>query len=402
MKIAFVALPQPEQVTVAPPLPIIYIAALLEQQRHIVRIYDMALSRSVVLSEALRPLRAFRPHIVVIASDHRATTLEAEAALRDCGATIVSLGLALRDVVQGQVGDRMPLEVYESPAHGDEQNVIFSALSGLDDDIDGLPFPARHLLPIEQYPLFTPGGELQTTILVAQHGGAGSLIPRQPALIIAEMQSVAREHGIRHFVFVSPPLTHDLAWFCGLLQLVSDSDVGFGWEGNVRYECLTMDLLQLCRRSGCEVLCFEFDAVEVLASKGARGALSTMVAAAHVLGISVRAHIRLQPPYGAIPALVDMSATFGLDDVCFTVAQVESAFETSSADGVALEEVAEMARSRYRSSRSRQFFIDRFGPQLGPMLWRVGRAGLLGRTWQRYADGSDDAGGMVAGSYGGS
>jgi hypothetical protein len=46
-----------------------------------------------------------------------------------------------------------------------------------------------------------------------------------------------------------------------------------------------------------------------------------------------------------------------------------------------------MAHLRYRSRRSRQYFIERFGPQLGPMIWRVGRAGLLGRTWQRYANG---------------
>jgi hypothetical protein len=50
-----------------------------------------------------------------------------------------------------------------------------------------------------------------------------------------------------------------------------------------------------------------------------------------------------------------------------------------------------MARSRYRSSRSRQFFIERFGPQIGPMLWRVGRSGLLGRTWWRYANGGEDS-----------
>jgi hypothetical protein len=58
-----------------------------------------------------------------------------------------------------------------------------------------------------------------------------------------------------------------------------------------------------------------------------------------------------------------------------------------------------MVQSRYRSSRSRQFFIERFGPRVGPMLWRVGRAGLLGRTWQRYADGGDDASGAVANGY---
>ena len=68
-------------------------------------------------------------------------------------------------------------------------------------------------------------------------------------------------------------------------------------------------------------------------------------------------------------------------------------------DNLELDNVTEMVQSRYRSSRSRQFFIERFGPRVGPMLWRVGRAGLLGRTWQRYADGGDDASGAVASGY---
>jgi hypothetical protein len=104
----------------------------------------------------------------------------------------------------------------------------------------------------------------------------------------------------------------------------------------------------------------------------------------------VRAQIELEVPYGAIPALVDMSATFGLDDVRFSVHQPVAAQEQPEAERPEPEDVAEMAHLRYRSRRSRQLFIKRFGPQLGPMLWRAGRAGLLGRTWQYYADGVGD------------
>ena len=43
----------------------------------------------------------------------------------------------------------------QRPKGEDEQSVIFEALLALDDDLDSLPFPARHLLPLEQYPLFT-------------------------------------------------------------------------------------------------------------------------------------------------------------------------------------------------------------------------------------------------------
>ena len=401
MKIAFIALPYAEDTVIVPPLPLTYIAALLEQQRHIVRIYDLALCGTTPLVNALAPLCAFRPHIVVVASADPGAATVTEAALNGCNAPVLRLGVALRQAAPGLAVAQALWRMDEQRDYNDEQSVIFGALLALDDDLDSLPFPARHLLPLEQYPLFTPAGELQTTVLAGQQIGANTIIPRNPTLIVAELRSVAREHGIRHFVFPNPPLTSDPTWLRDMLYRLATSDLGIGWEGSVRHECMTPDLLQMCRRAGCEVLCFEFDAVEVLDSKSARAALTTTVAQAHKLGISVRAHIRLQPPYGAVPALVDMSATFGLDDVRFSVQQHAAPPEQAVSDGLALEDVAEMARSRYRSSRSRQFFIDRFGPQLGPMLWRVGRAGLLGRTWQRYADGAEDSSGMVARSYGG-
>jgi len=102
----------------------------------------------------------------------------------------------------------------------------------------------------------------------------------------------------------------------------------------------------------------------------------------------VRAQIRLDPSYAAMPALVDVAATFGLDDVRFSVPETQA--PAQRADAIGMENVTEMVQSRYRSSLSRQFFIERFGPRMGPMLWRIGRAGLLGRTWRRYADGAEE------------
>jgi hypothetical protein len=400
VKIAFVALPQPEHSIVAPPLPLGYIAALLEQQRHIVRIYDLALSEMTLLADTLAPLRSFRPHIVVIASDDQAAVAATEAALAGCNAIIMSIGVGLRAPAPGEAVAQALWLMDKRPPTEDEQSVIFEALLALDDDLDSLPFPARHLLPLEQYPLFTPAGDLQTTILTGQQLGADSIIPRNPALIVAELRSVAREYGIRHMVFAGPLLTEDLDWFHDLLYHLATSDSGINWEGSVRYDCLTPDLLRMCRRAGCEILCFTFEAVEVLGSKSARTTLSSVVEQAHAMNIGVRAHIQLDPPYTAIAGLVDLSATFGLDDVRFSVPPHIVPQEQAAGDEIGLENVAEMVRSRYRSSRSRQFFIERFGPRLGPMLWRVGRAGLLGRTWQRYADGGEDSRTMIARSYG--
>jgi hypothetical protein len=399
VKIAFIALPKPENIVPVPPLPLGYIAALLEQQRHIVRIYDLALTGAASLNEALRPLRAFRPHITVVEAGDLAAVAAIEAALADCDTALIRLGIGLREVTPGMAVAQALWRVGHHPNTEDEQNVIFGTLLALDDDLDSLPFPARHLLSLEQYPLVTPAGELQTTVLIGQQFSTESIIPRNPALIVAELRSIAREQGIRHVVFCGLPLTHDLEWMRTTLDHLATSNLNIGWEGSVGYEHLTPKLLELCRRSGCEVLRFTFNAADVLDSKTARAALSAVVEQAHALDISVRAHIWLEPPYEAIAMLVDMSATFNLDGVRFSVREHAATRTNIVGEQLAMEEVAEMARSRYRSRRSRQFFIERFGPRLGPMLWRVGRAGLLGRTWQRYANNEEESSGLIARSF---
>jgi hypothetical protein len=399
VKIAFVALPHVEDPIVMPPLPVGYIAALLEQQRHIVRIYDLALHDPAAPADALAPLRAFRPHITVVASTDPTMIATVEAALAGCNAIVMPLGVDLRIAAPGQAVAQALWWIDQRPKGEDEQSVIFEALLALDDDLDSLPFPARHLLPLEQYPLFTPMGDLQTTVLTGQQFGADSIIPRNPALIIAELRSVAREYGIRHFVFSGPSLSADLSWLHDMLYHLATSDIGIRWEGSLDYTHITPDLLRMCRRAGCEVLCFPLDAIQVVGSRAARARLSAAVEQTHRMDIAVRAEIELDPSYAAMPTLVDLAATFGLDDVRFSVPKLAGQRARAVGDDLGLDNVAEMVQSRYRSSRSRQFFIERFGPRMGPMLWRVGRAGLLGRTWQRYADGGDDASGTVASGY---
>ena len=393
MKIAFVALPRLEDIQttrIAPPLPLGYIAALLEQQRHIVRIYDLALARRLPLTSALAPLRAFRPHLVVIASSSPMAAAQIEAALASLESTILHLGISLREPVPGQAVAQALWRLDARQPRRDEQTVIFEALLALDDDLDSLPFPARHLLPLEQYPLFTPAGELQTTVLVAQQLAPSDAIPRQPALVIAELQTVIQEHGIRHFVFPGTSAMRGGAALNDLLERLEGSGLGASWEAAARPGELDAAQLRRFRRAGCEALGVELTAADVL-SRDTRAALTETVVRAHEQGIAVRAHICLESPYESITSLVDISATFGIDAAHFTIRRAaELPHERAVAGGLTLEDVAEMARTRYRSSRSRQFFIERFGPQLGPMLWRVGRAGLLGRTWRRYASGGED------------
>lgn len=386
VKIALLVLPQPNE-TAVPPLPLAYVAALLEQQRHIVRIYDLGVRGSNPNGDPLASLRSFRPHVALIAGHDRAATLDVERRVAECGGAVLHLGLGMREWASGQEAAHAlrPAEIAATP-NRDEQNVIIDTLLMLDDDLDTLPFPARHLLSLEHYPIYTRARALQTPILIG-HRTAGGYQLRTPALVVAELRNVAHEQAVLHVLLTGVPLTHDTVWFGELLVRLREARLGLNWAGSVDYQKLTPSLLAACRAAGCETLDVAFDAMLVLDAREARAALSDAVRQAHELGISVRARISLEPRYSSIPALVDMAGTFGLDDVQFAVQHTAHERAQEPAAEPALAEVAELVRARYQTSRSRQYFVNRFGALLGPLLWHVGRLGLLGPAMRQHAVG---------------
>lgn len=382
MKIALVALPPLDESRTTPPLPLCYLAAFLEQQRHIVRVYDLALHRSDPQTSHLEAIRAFRPQITIVAADDAADATVIAERLRTAG-LVLPLTLGVRNHFPPWLASRALAELNRLLPHAsDVKNLVACGLLALNESLDNLPFPARHLLPLEQYPLVTPEDELRTPVLIGRVSKDGVCAFRQPALLGAELRSIVQEHGVRHVILEGLALTDDRDWLYAFLSQISHMHLGIKWEGRVAHTHLTHSLIEAMYRSGCEALTFEFAALAVLDAKHERDALIDAVRQARDLGMRVNGHIALDPQYPSIPAVVDMSATFGLDEVHFFVPENAEA----PIDGEESAEIAALiarAREHYQISRGRQYFIDRFGVRLGTMIWYVGRTGLLGRCWRR-------------------
>jgi hypothetical protein len=357
LNMALIALPSSGK-PIYPPLTLAYLATLLEQRRHIVRIYDLGLEPQVDFELALQPLRSFRPRVVVVAGDH----LEA----------ISAAAVALPCDEEPKI---LPLQMSRSGL--DAAHVCTAALRWLDQQlgateltaplkVDALPMPARHLLSLESYHLRAVGGELQTTLIIGAVEHDGRFVMRSPAQIVAELRSVSHEFGLRHYLVPDLVITMDRAWLVELLTRLCDAQLGIGWEVSVQSEQLDADLVAHMARAGCESLCLQLDASNVFESTAARDALRQAVTFARQNEIFVRANLKLEPPYESIPHLVDVAATFGLDDVRFDVARVEAA--SVGADETQLRQ---MARQIYDQGRDRQRFINRFGPALGNLIWRI-------------------------------
>lgn len=358
---ALIALPCQGKPAV-PPLTLAYIATLLEQRRHIVRIYDLGLDPETPVSAAVQPLRSFRPQVVIVAGEQEEQLGLASAALRDdlaCQVVPLPMSRSGLDAIQSCAAALSCIDRLKGEKGRGEPS---PTQLGLDE----LPFPARHLLSLESYSLRAVGGELQTTVVIAGLDSAGEVLMRSPTQVIAELRSVSQEFGLRHFRIADVPVTIDRAWLLEFSTRLRDAGLGVGWEADADAERLDEQLLAHMARSGCESLTFHLDAASVFESTAARAQLNKVVAAARESQIFVRAHVKLEPPYESVPALVDVAATFGLDDVRFDVAQSDAV--SVGADGSQLKA---MARQIYDAGRDRQRFVNRFGPALGNLIWKL-------------------------------
>ncbi len=377
MKIALITLPRPDDIhqqRLAPPLPVGYLAAMLEQARHIVRIYDLALNLHEPLSRALAPVRFFRPHVVMLAAAHDAAADDVAALLADTGAQMVRVHTPLRDI-DGVI----PTVARHST---NEETVISQALGMLPNVCADL-LPARHLFALERYGMRSLNDNIQTTISVSLPGHPASAV-RPPAAIVDEMRVIAREHGIRAVLLEGQPLTWQREWFGALIDAIRGANLDMGWEAPVDVGQLDDALLAACKAAGCEGITIAFAAEATLLTGSGRRELAEAVALAHAHGLAVRADIALAPALGGIPALIDVAATFHLDAVQFSMLPADRTVAAAVLGAVAgFDGLIDVARAQYQMSLSRRQYVERFGTHLGPVIWRIGRHSILGAAARR-------------------
>ncbi len=380
MNIALIALPDNAPLT-SPPLTLAYIAAILEYQRHIVRIYDLALTPDVPVATALRPLQTFRPQAIIVVGEHIARLEEVVELLDAQHSYIVPMQLQRTELSVGYACAEVLAWINQQPgpeALSEHDRVATSgklAPNAPVRDLDQLPFPARHLLSLEQYGLRAVGHELQTTLLIGMPDGEhpNEIMLRSPAQIVSELRSVSREYGIRHYFFPEVALTTDMDWLHEFLTRLLDAHLHIAWEGVVNTEKLDMELLKQMLQAGCEVLRFDFRSTRVFETSQLRTQLKQTVTHVRQVGIYAWADLELEPPYESLPHLIDVASTFGFDSVNFKVRStsdqnaIREEFRAVGEEG----QLEKYLRQRYHAGRTRQQLIDRFGTALGTLLWRL-------------------------------
>lgn len=273
---------------VIPPLPptdLMYLAAIAEREGLEAKIKDY--SQSGILEQdlrefkpdylvvniatpslehdldAIRKAKEINPEIITIAKGAAFLTLSekilAEHEFLDFGI----LGEAeetLKEILEEQEKTRI-LGIY----YKENGNVKFTGNRAFIEDLDSLPFPARHLVDNSIYRR-PDNNKVQATIKVergcpfhcffclATPVSGAKVRRRSVENIVAEIRECVEKYNIRNFLFWSDIFNLDKKWTMDLCQAIIDSGLKITWSANTRADTADLEMAKMMYKSGCRLV----------------------------------------------------------------------------------------------------------------------------------------------------
>lgn len=270
---------------VLPPLGIAYIASVLEKAGYEVKILD-AVALNLTTQEVCLKINEEAPDIVGITAMTSSIrgALEAAKLAKDSGATTVIGGphlaiypeetLSYHFVDYGIIGEgeypmlelvraiesRQPTQNIKGLVYKEDGKVRINE-AYIVPDLDTIPFPARHLLPMGKYSSII-GLHPVTTMISTRgcpyHCGFCFKGPsdkkyriRNAQNVVDEMELVVKEYGVREIMFYDDVLTLKRDLIINICNEILKRRLKIKWESPVRVDNVDFELLRLMREAGC-------------------------------------------------------------------------------------------------------------------------------------------------------
>jgi len=140
------------------------------------------------------------------------------------------------------------------------------------DDLDSLPFPARHLVPNAKYRLPFARKNPVTSVLASRgcpHSrcvfcvgnlySLGRIRHRSADNVLAELEELAVRYRIPEFMFRDQCFAGDRAIAERICEGMIARGLGLFWRASIRVDRVDRDFLRLMRRAGCHLVSFGFE-----------------------------------------------------------------------------------------------------------------------------------------------
>lgn len=274
----------------APPLGLAYIGAILERRGYEVKILDASAPYAEYsLDDVIREVRKYSPDIIgitititfakysyllikelskqmnvsIVAGGPHPSLLPHEAL--NNGADIVVRGEGEHPFIEimEYINDREGLKDVLGISFKDKNgNFVNNPSRPLNDDLDSLPFPAKHLFNINHY-VKKPNEIVKYGNIIASRGCPfactycsskmfGRKVRfRSPGNIIAEIKNLKSIYGISKFVFLDDCATLSPKRVMELCQMMMDENLNIRWVCITRVDTINKILLKEMKKAGC-------------------------------------------------------------------------------------------------------------------------------------------------------
>lgn len=277
-----------KELIIIPPLPpadLMYLAAVAEKQGFEAKISDYSQS-----GDYEEDLREFKPDYLVVniatpTLEHdldavkkakeicpNITTVAKGAAFLTLGEKIVSEHNELDFGILGEAEDTLKDILDNKPKNNilgiyykENDEVKFTGKRPFIEDLDSLPFPARHLVNNNIYRR-PDNNKVQATIKVsrgcpfhcffclATPVSGAKVRRRSPENIVAEIRECVEKYNIKNFLFWSDIFNIDKDWTMKLCQAIIDSGLKITWFANTRADTADYEMAKIMYKSGCRLV----------------------------------------------------------------------------------------------------------------------------------------------------
>lgn len=171
----------------------------------------------------------------------------------------------MRELCEAIQSDRKELDNIKGIAFRKNGRVIKTPPREWISDLDGLPFPARHLVNMEGYKIqphmnigkktatmITSRGCPFNCIFCSAHINMGrGYRPHSPKRVIAEIEHLKQNYGIQHIYFHDDTITVQKDRVAEICNLLLAKKIGISWICMARVNSLSEDLAALMKKAGC-------------------------------------------------------------------------------------------------------------------------------------------------------
>jgi radical SAM superfamily enzyme YgiQ (UPF0313 family) len=301
-------------------------------------------SLTSTFSRAIETAKAIKerfPEIMIIIGGHHATIIPREVIEENSCFDLLVYGegeLTLLEIMQKYKKTRFSLSHFLSKykilnridgiCFREKNNITTTKRRELIKDINILPFPARHLLPMDRYiPLPNQYKRYPVIHMVVIRGCpynctfcsnnaifGRKVRARSPKKVVEEIRHVMKEYGARDISFWDDMMTTNRKWMMDFCNLLIQEKIDITWTCYSRVDTIDEDLLRKMKEAGCWNIFFGYESgsQSLLNNINKRITLEQIRNANELckkVGIEIRASFMLALP-GETPKLAQKTIDF--------------------------------------------------------------------------------------------